>query len=79
MGKYSKEDYEFEKNKQEILKLTGVKTKQNDHHAVWEYEIEEHRKKQKKERFMMFGATLGILSFLISIFLLINEFFNMIG
>lgn len=66
MGKYSKEDYEFEKNKQEILKLTQTRhsIKQEEHASVWEFEIEEHRKRKRKDKFMIFGASCGILSML---------------
>lgn len=66
MGKYSKEDYEFEKNKQEILQLTQNRNsqKQEEHASVWEFEIEEHRKRKSREKFMMFGASCGILSML---------------
>jgi len=66
MGKYSKEDYEFEKNKQEILQLTQNRNslKQAEHASVWELEIEEHRKRKRREKFMMFGASCGILSML---------------
>jgi len=64
MGKYSKEDYEFERSKQEILALTQRKPQQEDHSTLWAYEIEEHRKRKKRERFMMFGAICGIISLL---------------
>ncbi|MCH4888672.1 hypothetical protein EZV73_13850 [Acidaminobacter sp. JC074] len=64
MGKYSKEDYEFERNKQEILALTQRKPVEDDSKSVWAYELEEYRKHQKKEKFMMFGAICGIISLL---------------
>lgn len=64
MGKYSKEDYEFERTKQEILALTSNKPKKDDKQSVWAYEIEEHRKHKKKEKFMMFGAICGMISLL---------------
>ncbi len=66
MGKYSKEDYEFERSKQEILQLTQNRGQYRDetHPAVWELEVKEHRKRKRKENFMMFGAWCGILSLL---------------
>ncbi|MBI9013929.1 MAG: hypothetical protein JEZ08_16965 [Clostridiales bacterium] len=75
MGKYSKEDYEFEKNKQEILKLTQNRhaMKKEEHASVWEFEIEEHRKRKRKEKFMMFGAGCGILSMM---YILITTLLN---
>lgn len=69
MGKYSKEDYEFERSKQEILNLTQNRgqLKEEAHASVWEFEIKEHRKRKRKEKFMMFGASCGILSVLYTI------------
>ncbi len=66
MSKYSKEDYEFERNKQEILQLTQNRSqlKKESSNSVWEFEIKEHRKRKRKEKFMMFGASCGILSML---------------
>lgn len=75
MGKYSKEDYEFEKSKQAILALTDSKEK---HQSVSELEILEHRKRKKRERFMMVGALLGFLSFLMSSFLFLNLYLNIL-
>ncbi len=64
MGKYSKEEYEFEKNKQEILALSQKRSPEEESKSVWAYEIEEYRKHQKKEKVMLFGAICGIISFL---------------
>ena len=66
MGKYSKEDYEFERSKQEILQLTQNRgqLKEETHDSVWEFEIQEHRKRKRKEKFMIFCASCGILSLL---------------
>lgn len=64
MGKYSKEDYEFERTKQEILALTQRKVETDEKQSVWAYEIEEHRKRKKREKFMMFGAICGMISLL---------------
>lgn len=82
MGKYSKEDYEFEKNKQAILQLTqNKKTLKPDdaHQSLWEYEISEHRHRKKREKMLMFGAYCGILSLLVSCFLVVNLYFKFIG
>lgn len=78
MGKYSKDDYEFEKNRQAILAMTGKTPKQDDRQSVWELEILEYRKKKKREQYMMLGSTLGIISFLLSSFLILNLFFKFI-
>jgi len=79
MGKYSKDDYEFEKNKQAILALrqgNKEKDEQPANESVWAFEIEEHRKRVRREKFMMFGSVLGILGFLMSIFLILNLYFG---
>lgn len=75
MGKYSKEDYEFEKSKQAILALNSKKEK---HPSVSELEIIEYRKRKQRESYMIFGATLGIISFVISSFLVVNLFLDIL-
>lgn len=88
-------DIEFEKNRQEVLKMAQKaslnKIIQNDAYmndsdfvsgdrkAIWEYEILEHRKKKGKESFMMFGAIAGIVSFIISVILILNQLYGFIG
>lgn len=59
MSKYSKDDFEFEQNKAAILAMNGPQKKNA---SVWDFEIEAHRKKQKLDRFLIFGAFCGILS-----------------
>lgn len=73
MGKYSKEDYEFERSKQEILALTQRQVPKEEHSTLWAFEIEEHRKRKKKEKFMMFGAVCGILSIIYVIYDLVIQ------
>lgn len=82
MGKYSKDDYEFEKNRQAILQLTQNKQtlKPDDaHKSLWEYEITEHRIRKKREKFLAFGAYCGILSLFISCIMALNLYFKFIG
>ena len=74
MGKYSKEDYEFERTKQEILALRQDKPPKEEFSSLWAYEIEEHRKRKKKDKFMMFGAICGIISLLYIIVSTIIQF-----
>ena len=98
MGKNYTNDIEFEKNRQEILKMAQKvslnkivenNTKKRESplesslrngskKSVWEYEIIEHRKKKVKEKFMMFGGICGIVSLIISVFLLLNLFYGFI-
>lgn len=75
MGKYSKEEYEFERNRQEILSLTQNRERNDEQKAVWAYEIEEFRKQKKREKFMMFGAICGVISFL---YLVVSTILNYI-
>lgn len=79
MGKYSKEDYEFEKNKQALLNLAKEKKQTSDHQPVWALELEAFRKQKKKERFMMFGSICGILSLILSGLLTLNLYMKFIG
>lgn len=81
MGKYSKEDYEFERNKQAILALTNKKEvqAQSRRQAVWEYELNEYRRRKKQDRFLFFGACCGVLSFIIAVFSLLNQLYHLIG
>lgn len=94
MAKEHASDLEFERNRQEILKMAQKaslnKVTENrsadernellsgDKKSVWEYEIIEHRKKKNKDKFMMFGATCGLISLIISIFTLANQVYNFI-
>lgn len=84
MGRNSED--EFERNRAEILRMTGNSNSEKkleqqygeNHKAVWEYEIMEHRKNKSKEGLMYFGSICGILSLLVSLFLLVNQFLNII-
>ena len=77
------DQYDFEKNKEEILKLTQKigderqlnkrakkkDLKPEDSRYAWEFELKEYRKRKKREKFFMFGAIMGILSMLLNIIL----------
>ena len=67
MGKYSQDDIEFEQSKADILKLRSTKT---EHQSVWDFEIDAHRKRQKLDRFLMFGAFCGILSLIGTLYII---------
>lgn len=80
MGKYSKEDYEFEKNKQAILALAKDQSYvKRQHPSVWDYELNLYRRQKKKDVFLMIGGLCGIVSLGISAFLLFNTFYQWIG
>lgn len=80
MGKYSKEDYEFERNKQAILELRKQKAPVKEQNgSVWEFELNEYRRRKKQDRFLVFGAVCGILGFCMSGFLLLNTFYHYVG
>lgn len=73
------EQLEFEKSKREILKQTqSVKSesikKEASHKYAWELELEQYRKSKRKENYLLFGATLGIISFIIEIVRYLMEF-----
>lgn len=73
MKSMTKEEIELQKNRLEILKLTGKQdqmipdTAGDDNVYLWQYELEHYKREKKKERFYTFGAICGILSLAISI------------
>lgn len=91
MGNRSNSDLEFEKNRQEILQMTQRTNAKKSYSseemffssdpnnkALWEYEIIEHRKRKKRESFILFGGICGFLSLIISIGLVLNLFFEFV-
>lgn len=82
MGKYSKEDYEFEKNKQALLSLAksnGSYKPKEAHERVSDFEIRAHRHQKKRDRFLLFGGVCGIISLIITVILLLNVFYKFMG
>ncbi len=89
MGKNTASDIEFEKNRQDILrmaqqanfnKIINNSTSPDDdllvsgdRKAIWEYEIIEYRKKKNREKFMVFGASCGVISLIISLLNILNQ------
>ena len=68
MKSMTKDEIELQKNRLEILKLTGkqehmvLEEKNEDNVYLWQYELEHYKREKKKERFYAFGAICGILS-----------------
>ncbi len=67
------EELELQKNRLEILKMSGKGSDQqaleatDDNMYLWQYELEFHKKLKKRERFYVFGAVCGILSLLLTL------------
>ncbi len=94
MGKNTASDLEFERNRQDILRMAQKASMEKiiennrspddellikgDRKAVWEYEIIEHRKKKNRERFMIFGAACGVLSLILTSLVILNYFLHFI-
>ncbi|MBN2797129.1 MAG: hypothetical protein JXR88_17080 [Clostridia bacterium] len=80
MGKYSKEDYEFEKNKQAILALAKEQNYiKKQHPSVWDYELDQFRRQKKVDRFLILGGLCGLISLMISVFLFLNTMYHWVG
>lgn len=73
MKSMTKEEIELQKNRLEILKLTGKQDHANleahgeDSVYLWQYELEHYKREKKKDRFYTFGAICGILSLAITL------------
>lgn len=69
----TKEELELQKNRLEILKLSGKQEHMNlsdhteDNVYLWQYELEHYKREKRKDRFYTFGAICGILSLLLTI------------
>lgn len=79
----SKEELELQKNRLEILKMSG---KQEMMHQpedpasnlyAWEYELEFYQRLKKRERFYAFGGVCGILSLILVLVLHFEEILNL--
>ena len=68
MKSTTQEELELQKNRLEILKLTGkpehmaVTENSEDNVYLWQYELEHYKRSKKKDRFYTFGAICGIIS-----------------
>jgi len=78
MGRKSTEQLEFEKSRQDILKMSGREApseftgQEEEQKYAWEIELEEYRNRKRLDRFLVFGALCGVLSLLISIYILLT-------
>ncbi len=76
MARKSTEQLEFEKSRKDILKLSGKDNepsftgKEEEQRYAWEIELEEYRNRKKLDRFLIFGASCGVLSLIVSIYVL---------
>ncbi len=74
----TKEELELQKNRLEILKLTGKQEQMSlDDHSednvyLWQYELEHYKREKRRDRFYTFGAVCGILSLILIIALNFN-------
>ena len=79
MGRKSTEQLEFEKSRQDILRMSGRDSqpsfsgKEEEQKYAWEIELEEYRSRKKLDRFLIFGALCGVLSLLISIYVMVTH------
>lgn len=75
----TQEELELQKNRLEILKMSGksneieTSTADDDNRYLWQYELEFHKKLKKRERFYVIGGICGIMSILLTIALHLNE------
>lgn len=70
--KTTTKELEFEKNRMDILKLSGKPLPQNisgNHKKAWEYEYEEYKKRKRMEKFYFIGSLCGVISLLLTLFL----------
>lgn len=91
----AKKNHEFEQSRQDVLRMAkemGDKRKadvpeprQNrtnfggEEKFAWEYEILEYRRKKKIEKFLVFGATCGVLSLVITVVVNWGQIINLIN
>lgn len=75
MKSMSQEELELQKNRLEILKLSGKPEHlyqaitPDDNKQLWEYELEHYKSGKRKERFYVFGALCGIASLILTVLL----------
>lgn len=78
MVRKSNEQRAFEKSRKDILKLSEKEVgKEEEQKYAWEIELEEYRSRKRMDRFLMFGAFCGILSLLISLYVLYGHVYGM--
>lgn len=71
----SKEELELQKNRLEILKMSGKEEmihqaeEPSSNLYAWEYELEYYKRLRKRERFYAFGAWCGIVSLILVLLL----------
>ncbi len=79
MKSMTQEELELQKNRLEILKLTGkpehmaMAQNTDDNVYLWQYELEHYKRSKKKDRFYIFGALCGILSLIVTVILNFSE------
>ena len=79
MGRKSTKQLEFEKSRQDILKMSGRDSepsfsgKEEEQKYAWEIELEEYRSRKRMDRFLIFGALCGVLSLIVSIYVLLTH------
>lgn len=75
MKKSGHDEVELQKNRLEILKMSGKSAMihapedPSDNLYAWEYELEFYKKLKRRERFYIFGSTCGIASLILVILL----------
>lgn len=73
MKSMTNEEIELQKNRLEILKLTGKQDTLNsvnhteDNVYLWQYELEHYKREKRKDRFYTFGAVCGIISLILTL------------
>lgn len=81
----SKEDLELQKNRLEILKMSGkspmihMPENPGDNLYAWEYELEMYQKQKRKERFYSIGAWCGIISLILILVFHLQEILTLVG
>ena len=69
----SHEELELQKNRLEILKMSGKnllveETSDSDvNKYLWQYELEHYKKMRRREKFYFVGAICGVMSLLLTI------------
>lgn len=78
MVRKSTEQRAFEKSRKDILKLSDKKVgKEEEQKYAWEIELEEYRNRKRLDRFLILGALCGILSLLISLYVLYGHVYGL--
>lgn len=91
----SRKNKEFEQSRQDVLRMAremGDKRKaevpledksenklEGERKYAWEFEILEYRRKKRIEKFLVFGATCGVLSLIITVTVNWSQIINLIN